>query len=439
LRMHPVSPPSGLVASRNNLGGIDLNWSPSADPVLGYHVYRAARMAGPFQRLTEAPVGGASYTDAAVTSDGVYMVKALRLELSGSGTYYNCSQGVFAAVSPAATLAGDTLWPNDATGTWKINDATGGIGADPGWDWANIAGTLQVTATPEAPFTVRMISLAGDAPGLPANFSATNGYSWPLVTASAGITGFDSTRIKLLTTEFQGDLAGGVFTLPQSGDGKSLHLVFTPNHPAEARPAVYTRQPGAALRIMVADLLDRFTIDPDGDGRILLQVGLSTNGTKVTLDTESIVLEPQPGIDAPETLSYVIRDARSYRPGDSVVTSTNSILVLVGPDDPDPPEGGNGEAIECAAYHAIEIQWQSAADKQYQLQCRIGADGPWIDQGAPVLGTGDKLSLFERAANPVKLYRIVPVPPGSGGLPPEGETPAAAMASKPTPREATSN
>lgn len=99
LRMHPVAPPSALVAAANTVGGVDLSWNASADGVLGYHVYRAPTAPGLFTRLTSGLVSGTSYTDPVRTSS-TYMVRAVRLEVTGSGSYYNASQGIFQDYRP---------------------------------------------------------------------------------------------------------------------------------------------------------------------------------------------------------------------------------------------------------------------------------------------------------------------------------------------------
>jgi hypothetical protein len=100
LRMHPVIPPSGLSGSVNS-SGVTLNWGPSSDTNLrGYHVYRAASALGPFTRIDAgAPISGTSYTDQSGSGNYTYMVRAIKLEESGSGTYYNPSQGVFFSVN----------------------------------------------------------------------------------------------------------------------------------------------------------------------------------------------------------------------------------------------------------------------------------------------------------------------------------------------------
>lgn len=93
LRMHQVAPPQNATASSVS-GGTRISWSPSSDSVIGYHVYRASSGNGPFDRLTSSPVGGTSYTDS--SGSGTYMVRAVQLENTPSGTYLNLSQGDFA-------------------------------------------------------------------------------------------------------------------------------------------------------------------------------------------------------------------------------------------------------------------------------------------------------------------------------------------------------
>jgi hypothetical protein len=116
LRMHIVAPPTNLVAVANGSSGVDLNWNASPDTVLGYHVYRAPTAAGPFTRLTTDLITGTSYTDPAVTTN-IYMVRAVKLEVSGSGSYYNASQGIFGQWSNTPPVAAaDTIERDPGSG-----------------------------------------------------------------------------------------------------------------------------------------------------------------------------------------------------------------------------------------------------------------------------------------------------------------------------------
>jgi hypothetical protein len=95
LRLHAVKPVTN-VAAVNGTDSVALNWIASADPVVGYHVYRSTNANGPFTRITSNVVASTSFTDATVTAGtNTYMVRAIKLEISAGGTYYNSSQGVF--------------------------------------------------------------------------------------------------------------------------------------------------------------------------------------------------------------------------------------------------------------------------------------------------------------------------------------------------------
>ena len=133
LRMHQVAPPASLTGVVNTSGAA-LSWPASADANAGYHVYRASSIAGPFTRVTTAPVSGTSYTDATATSSSnyTYMVRAVKLETTPSGTFYNASQGTFANVSaaPAAQSVKITItklpvgimlgWNSSTGATYKV-------------------------------------------------------------------------------------------------------------------------------------------------------------------------------------------------------------------------------------------------------------------------------------------------------------------------------
>lgn len=94
LRMHVVAPPAQLVANCHD-SMADLAWRASDDSVLGYHVYRGSQPDGPFTRLTVTPLTNTVFSDPHPGRTPTYMVRALKLETSGSGTYFNLSEGGF--------------------------------------------------------------------------------------------------------------------------------------------------------------------------------------------------------------------------------------------------------------------------------------------------------------------------------------------------------
>ena len=130
---------------------VTLNWSGSADSVLGYHVYRAASATGPFARLTGSLVTGTSFVDTnAPAGAGTYMVRAVKLQTTPSGTYFNPSEGIFAAVgSVPLSIQLQARWTNDGimlswnsfSGTVYRVQAKNDLGTT---NWSDLGG---VTAT----------------------------------------------------------------------------------------------------------------------------------------------------------------------------------------------------------------------------------------------------------------------------------------------------
>ena len=112
LRLHPVAPASAL-GGATSFDTTTLLWRPSSDRVIGYHVYRATSANARFIRLTGAPTLGTSFVDPAPVSGATYMVRAVKLENTPSGSYYNASQGIFWTSNPtfAQTDADNGLPP----------------------------------------------------------------------------------------------------------------------------------------------------------------------------------------------------------------------------------------------------------------------------------------------------------------------------------------
>lgn len=186
LRMHIVAPPANVTAATNS-GSVTLNWTASTDSVLGYHVYRATAANGAFTRVTTTPVTGTSYIDAAAAGATNYMIRAVKLETSGSGTYYNPSIGAFLSAMAgttaggSGTTAGTTNTNGVSTGTTNTTSTTapttvvyvddalpagalaGANGGD-GWNW--------VSSNP-APYSGTLCSLSSIGAGLHEHY-----FSW---------------------------------------------------------------------------------------------------------------------------------------------------------------------------------------------------------------------------------------------------------------------
>ena len=173
---------------------------------------------------------GATFDVAAVTAG--YTV-ANGQTLGGSGT-----------VSGAATVGG-TIAPNmNAIGTFtmgattlagggglnfQIYDAAGSAGS--GWDLLSTTGDLSVPGS--GSFTIRLASAssAGGAAGTAINFNDSAANSWAMMTTAGSLLGFDANRFTVDASGFANNLAGGTFTVSDTGSaGTGLYLVFTPGN-----------------------------------------------------------------------------------------------------------------------------------------------------------------------------------------------------------------
>ena len=114
LRLHTIAPPSQPIAVAGS-SSVTLTWTPSPDTVAGYNVYRAATHAGPYTRLNNAPLTVTSYSDAIIVSGSYsYMVRAVALQSTASGTYWNASEGQIVDVQASAGALSASATPNSA-------------------------------------------------------------------------------------------------------------------------------------------------------------------------------------------------------------------------------------------------------------------------------------------------------------------------------------
>lgn len=125
LRLFQVKPASNLQASV--LGSeITLTWNASTETgIIGYHVYKSSTEFGIYSKLTSAPISVLNYTDSSYNTSDWYMVKAIKLQTTGSGTYLNPSIGISNNVASLTTKSYDfetvTVSPNPAKEVLLIN------------------------------------------------------------------------------------------------------------------------------------------------------------------------------------------------------------------------------------------------------------------------------------------------------------------------------
>ena len=105
LRLHVVKPAAGLALASFS-GRVAVSWTSSPDTVIGYHVYRSRSLDSAFARVSGTPVTATAFVDSSPGAGRVtYMVRALKLEQSASGTYYNLSPGVIDSVTVSTGVA----------------------------------------------------------------------------------------------------------------------------------------------------------------------------------------------------------------------------------------------------------------------------------------------------------------------------------------------
>ncbi|HIA37515.1 MAG TPA: T9SS type A sorting domain-containing protein, partial [Flavobacteriales bacterium] len=95
LRMHYIDPPSNLIVTNNN-NVAELSWTASTDNVIGYNVYRLYENASSYIKVNSSIITGTYFVDSTITSPGLitYIVKAVNLKTTASGSYYNQSLGI---------------------------------------------------------------------------------------------------------------------------------------------------------------------------------------------------------------------------------------------------------------------------------------------------------------------------------------------------------
>ena len=141
--------------------------------------------------------------------------------------------------SPGTTDTGSQTWESGGIYLWEVSKVTAGGGSqeslkgqNPGADFYNITGTLNITATAGGKFVIDIAGLledTEDTQGAVTNWNPTGTYSWVIVTASGGISGFDADAFDLQTGKFTSNnsIASGYgFSIGQ--DGNSVVLTYAP-------------------------------------------------------------------------------------------------------------------------------------------------------------------------------------------------------------------
>ncbi len=96
LRNDVVAPVSNVIATRIN-SDCHITWSATTETnIVGYNIYMKNDSEQVYHRINSSPITSTSYTDNCLIYKGIYkyMVRALKLEQTPSGSYYNLSEGI---------------------------------------------------------------------------------------------------------------------------------------------------------------------------------------------------------------------------------------------------------------------------------------------------------------------------------------------------------
>jgi autotransporter-associated beta strand protein len=164
---------------------------------------------------------------------------------SGTGSVVALTVGNGGTVSPGAspgtlTVNGAATFAAGGTFTFELNNALGTAGTN--WDLLSVSGSLAITATPASKFTLDLVSLTAlNAAGAAANFDASLPYSFNFVTATGGISGFNTNAFAVDTSAFQNAFSG---TWSIAASTNALALTYSPS--AIPEPSTYAALAGLA-------------------------------------------------------------------------------------------------------------------------------------------------------------------------------------------------
>ncbi len=130
LKMHIVKAPMAFEAFQVLEDKVSFSYQPSPDPeVVGYYVYRGTDPDGGYERVSPNILQDpTTFTDEPpYFGDFYYMLRAVKLETSASGTYYNLSPGIidtsnfFVGVQDFPLNKSVHIAPNPSNGTFNIS------------------------------------------------------------------------------------------------------------------------------------------------------------------------------------------------------------------------------------------------------------------------------------------------------------------------------
>lgn len=128
IRLHIVEPIKDIRAELERINGekrVKLQWEhPSDSEIIGYYIYKARTYDNSFIRINDKILKENQYIDYNILPDSsIYMIRALKLQQTVTGSYYNLSQGLFAEVFDSTSKFKDRLnaYPNPVDNHLKLD------------------------------------------------------------------------------------------------------------------------------------------------------------------------------------------------------------------------------------------------------------------------------------------------------------------------------
>ena len=126
LRLHPVKSASNVSIFMDNNQN-QLSWTPPSDETYdGFYIYRSEALNGDYTRISNEIISENSFVDTNPTvGKNIYMVRTVKLETSGSGSYYNLGLGSvdsidFVVNTEAFEVNELSVYPNPNKGQFNI-------------------------------------------------------------------------------------------------------------------------------------------------------------------------------------------------------------------------------------------------------------------------------------------------------------------------------
>jgi autotransporter-associated beta strand protein len=173
----------------------------------------------------------AASTTGSATGTGTVQLNSGTLTGAGTAGAVVVNSGATIAPGDAPNLGTATLsmsnltWNSGGHYGWAIGDATGAEGGSDGWDTIVVNGSLTINASLGNTFNIDLTSLTlTNTPGNTAHFNSASNYTWRILTATNGISGFSPDALSLNTGSFSNTFAG-TFSIAQNSN--DLDLVYT--------------------------------------------------------------------------------------------------------------------------------------------------------------------------------------------------------------------